>query len=180
MKSSRQQRSLLLLRHGKSSWDNSALADIDRPLALRGIAAATAMGGEMARSGLVPDRILCSPARRASDTLRLVAASFPQDISPETIEGLYDFGDGSALLEIIQRHGGKSHRLMLVGHNPALQQLALRLGGPGDPAQRQAIARKFPTTALAILDFELEDWAELADGKGGIARFIRPRDVLKK
>jgi phosphohistidine phosphatase len=168
---------LMLLRHAKSSWDDAILDDAARPLAPRGEVAATAMGAMMAAEGLVPDRVLCSPALRARQTWERVSACLPRPVEAEIFDGLYDFGDGSALAEVVRRSGGEARRLMLVGHNPAMENLANRLAAAGDKKLRALMAEKYPTAALAVLSFDLESWRDFGAQGGTLARFVRPRDL---
>ncbi len=142
---------LFLLRHAKSAWDEEGLADAERPLAARGTAAAKAMGRAMAENDLLPDRVLVSTARRARDTWALVSAGWHPKPAAVFIPELYDFGDGSALLDVIRREGSQARRLMLVGHNPSLERLAERIVASGPRKLREAMAAKFPTGALAVI-----------------------------
>jgi len=169
------ERQLLLLRHAKSDWYDSSRSDIERALAERGRKAAAAMGRYLVAEGLVPDHVLCSPARRAADTWSILEAELPAPPPMRTIEALYDFGDGEALLEVIREHGGKAGSLMIVGHNPAMESLARRLCGAGEPGLRRELEQKFPTAALAVLAFSGRGWSETADGAGRLLRFVRPR-----
>lgn len=168
---------LMLLRHAKSDWGEAGLDDHDRPLAPRGIAAARAMGKEIARRGLVPDRVLCSPALRAQQTWREVSAGLPAPPPMETVEALYDFGDGDALIEVIRGRGAGTPRLMLLCHNPAIERLAHRLAGAGGAELRQRMRQKFPTAALAVIAFDSAAWAEIRDGRGEPVAFLRPKDI---
>lgn len=168
---------LLLLRHAKSSWEDDTLDDARRPLNKRGRKAAAAMGQMMAGRGLLPELVLCSPAVRAAETWQLVSEALPLQPAVEIVEALYDFGDGSRLLKVIRDHGGASPRLLLVGHNPAIESLAIRLIGHGDPALRVRLDTKYPTGALAIMSFDISNWAELEEATGELNDFIRPRDL---
>ncbi len=168
---------LLLLRHAKSSWDRVGLADRERPLSQRGMLAASAMGRHMAAAGLVPDFVLCSPARRAQDTWAHLSKELPGVISVEVVEGLYDSGGGTRLFELIRDMGGTSQRLLLLGHNPSLELLAAQLIGSGDAESRAALAGKYPTCALAVIRFAAQDWSAIAEGGGELRAFVRPRDI---
>lgn len=168
---------LMLLRHAKSSWDDDCLDDAARALNARGRKAAAAMGRMMMERGFLPACALCSPAVRAAETWQLVSSEFGTTVPSRTLSGLYDFGDGSRLLDIIREHGGKTARLMLVGHNPAIGNAALRLVGAGEPYLRGRLKTKYPTAALAIIDVPIEDWRQLQEGTGQLAQFIRPRDL---
>jgi phosphohistidine phosphatase len=169
---------LLLLRHAKSSWDDPGLDDSDRPLNIRGRRAAQAMGRVLASLGLVPALVLCSPARRARDTWAIAAGELKSGSRLIIAPALYDFGDGTALCDAIRTQGGSATPLLIVGHNPALEELALRLAGAGSKDMRARMARKFPTAALAQLRFDIAGWDDLADGRGSLERFIRPSDIM--
>ena len=169
-------RQLLLLRHAKAVLGEPGMEDFDRPLAERGEKAAETMGRYMAEHGLVPDRVLCSPARRTRSTWEIAARQLPET-DVRMMQGLYDFGDGEALLEAVRKHGGNARRLLLVGHNPATQNLALSLAGSGDKALRRQILEKYPTAALTVLTFTAGGWPDTGEGGGRLDAFIRPRDL---
>ena len=168
---------LLLLRHAKSSWGDPGQDDAGRPLAKRGRKAAKVMGQFIAANRLPPDLVLCSPARRTRETWDLAAAGLPSGIRLEIVDGIYEFGDGSNLLAAIRTHGGNARHLMLVGHNPSIEQLAQRLIGKGEPKLKRRLAEKYPTGALAVIECEIEKWADLAEATGRLTGFTRPRDI---
>jgi phosphohistidine phosphatase len=170
-------RQLLLLRHAKAELGESGMRDIDRPLAPRGRQAAERMGRYLAETGLVPDLVLCSPARRTRETWEIAARALPA-VRTLFLNRLYDFGDGSALLEAIQQDGDGARRLLLVTHNPATQHLALRLSGAAPALARQQMTEKYPTAGLAVINFAGPDWSATARGGGELAAFIRPRDIM--
>jgi phosphohistidine phosphatase len=167
---------LLLLRHAKSSRDDSSIADMERPLNSRGEKAAARMGEYIAKNRMVPDRVLCSPALRTRQTWSLAAAEMPSPPSATICPELYDFGDGLTLLACLRFRGGKAKRVMLVAHNPSTHNLALRLVGSGQADLRQLLAEKYPTGALAVLTFDANEWPAIAESTGKLERFIRPRD----
>lgn len=168
---------LYLLRHAKSSWDQPNIPDFDRPLGPRGRAAAPQMGRYMKNAGYVPELVLCSPAMRARQTMDLVLPEL--DASPEVslVDGLYHLGGAADLLRIIQQLGGRTTRLLVIGHNPSLEQLALSLAGTGDDTGISDMTRKFPTAALAILEFDADTWNSVASGAGRLVRFTTPRSL---
>lgn len=165
---------LYLFRHAKSAWDDPSLDDVDRPLAPRGARAAPAMAAFMKSHGLQPDLVLCSAARRTRDTWALMAGTLGR---PRTtyLEEIYE-ADASVLAAAI-RSAADAHRLMLIGHNPGLQDLALSLIRSGDRAERQALAlaEKFPTAALAVIEFDIDAWRDLAPATGRLTRFMTPK-----
>ena len=166
---------LYLLRHAKSSWDHPSLSDFDRPLAARGREAAPRMGRLMRDNGDAPELVLCSPALRARQTKDLVLDVLDYDPEVRLMDGLYNFGDGSGLLHIIQQIGGECSSLLVIGHNPSIENLAIKLAGSGKSADLKAMARKYPTAALAITEFDADDWHEVRNGKGKLLSFTRPK-----
>ena len=167
-------RQLLLLRHAKAVI-GEGMEDFDRPLAIRGEQAAQAMGHYMAANDLVPDLVLCSPARRTSQTWEIAARELPPT-EVHLVEALYDFGSGEELLRVIREQGGNARRLLLVTHNPATQHLALGLAGSGNPVQRRQMLEKYPTAGLAVLTHS-GPWQDLAEGTCRLDAFIRPGDL---
>ena len=165
--------SLLLLRHAKSSWDDSSLADFDRPLAPRGEEAALRMGAYMAAHDLVPDLILCSTAQRARQTLKLVLRHLGADLPTRFADALYLATPG-ALLACLGK-AGAAQRVMVVGHNPGMHRLAATLAGKGDGKSLKALGAKFPTAALAVLTFEAQGWSKIARGGGRLTLFMTPK-----
>src|SRR3954467_8335503 len=134
---------LTLLRHAKSGWDDPVSRDFDRPLNPRGRRAARTVGREMEAQGLVFDLVLASPARRVIETLEEVATGYGA-IEPEYDRRLY-LAPAATLLDIVRHAPGTTERLLLVGHNPGLEELALRLArGDGD-ALRGEVEVKYPT-----------------------------------
>ncbi|MAS15068.1 MAG: histidine phosphatase [Nitratireductor sp.] len=171
---------LLLLRHAKSSWEDPGLSDVARPLASRGRRAAPLMGRELVRRGWLPDRVLVSPARRAQQTWRLVASELV-GAEPDlgSGEGLY-MAAPEHLLTVLQEVPEQVRRVLLVGHNPGMQDFAIRLAGPGSEVDAlERMRQKFPTAAIARFGFE-EEWAGLALGGARLLDFIKPKDFSPK
>ena len=167
---------LLLLRHAKSSWDDPALADFDRPLAPRGLKAAPRMGRELAKRDWVPDLALVSPALRTRETWRLVSAELPARVPVEFAEALFEATAGDILAEV-QHAIASAGCLLVLGHNPGLEELARRLAGPrSDTGARRKLDEKFPTGALARFVVD-DDWADLAFGTARLTHCIRPKDL---
>lgn len=167
---------LFLLRHAKSSWDAPTGADRDRPLNRRGEMAAERMADHLRRAGIAPDIVLCSPALRTRQTLEAVLRHVPAP-PPVIEEGLYLAGwnDLSARLALLPDEIGTA---LLIGHNPGLEQLALRLSdGGGDAAIEARLREKYPTGTLAGLDLPIDSWSGLAAGCGRLVSFIRPADL---
>ena len=163
---------LMLLRHAKSSWDD-AVADRDRPLSARGRRDAGAMMPAIARDHC-PDRILCSPARRTRETLAALLPHIGEVSDITIVDDLYEHpGD---YIDVIARHGGDAERLMVIGHNPAIQETALAVAGAGDLRLRARMRAKYPTCTLAIIEFT-GTWAGLQPSSGRLVAFLRPADA---
>ncbi|MCX5497050.1 histidine phosphatase family protein [Kaistia dalseonensis] len=167
---------LLLLRHAKSSWDQAGLADFDRPLAARGRRAATMIGEHLATHRLVPDRVLCSSARRTRETLIGLLPLIAADLDIKITRDLYEVG-ADAYIDSINALGANARTLLVIGHNPAIQETAIELIGSGNPALRDEIAEKFPTAGLAVIDFDVHKWSELRPKTGRVVAFFRPREL---
>jgi phosphohistidine phosphatase len=167
---------LYLLRHTKSDWAEADRVDADRPLSPRGRRAAPALGRYMRRAGLIPALAQVSTARRAEETWELVASALKAEIPVETSDRLY-LASPLRLLKTIRGAAAEYGSLILVGHNPGLQALALDLAGSGDGQGRKRIAEKYPTGGLAVIDFAVERWADVAAGQGRLERFVVPRDL---
>ena len=171
---------LSLLRHAKSSWDSPSLDDFDRPLAKRGQKAAPEIGAALAAMGLKPDLVLCSTALRARETLDLVLPKLASP-APQTIyeEALY-MASPSTLLERVRSVPPRIddlavHHVMLVGHNPGLEELAPMLIGGGATDDITRMAQKFPTAAAAIIAFDVDEWPMIGPGLGRLEHFLTPR-----
>jgi phosphohistidine phosphatase len=164
-----EQKRLFLLRHAKSSWEDPQADDHDRPLASRGHTAARLMAEHLRRAGIRPSLVLCSSARRARETLDELALEGEVRIERE----LYG-GSAGQLLERLQRLPDPVESSMLIGHNPAIQTLAVILAGGGTQLAR--IQRKFPTGALAALTFA-GDWRGLRPGSADLTAFVRPKQL---
>ncbi len=165
-------RRLLLIRHAKSSWDDPALSDHERPLAPRGRRAAERMRAHLEGSDLRPDLVLSSSSRRTRETLDLLVPAFGS--AERSIEdGLY----GATATELIDRLRAAPddvRSVALIGHNPGIQDLALELAGEGKELDR--IREKFPTGALAVLGFD-GPWRDLGAGAARLLSFVSPREL---
>jgi len=164
---------LYLLRHAKSSWKDSGLADHDRPLAGRGRRAAKAIARHIRERHIAPEMVLCSTARRARETLERIEPALGT-AAVHVEPGLYGAG-AEALLERLSSVPDAVGSVLLIGHNPALQELALHLARPG-PELRELEA-KYPTGALATLAFEGARWRDLDRGQAELVALVRPRDL---
>ena len=166
---------LTLLRHAKSGWDDPVSRDFDRPLNPRGRRAARTVGREMKAQGLAFDLVLASPARRVVETLEEVEAGFGP-LRADYDQRLY-LATTATLLEIVRSAPDEIERLLVVGHNPGLEELALCLSRSDGSGLRGEVELKYPTGTVAEVELPVGRWAEAKAGIGRIARFIRPRDL---
>ncbi|HYI49670.1 MAG TPA: histidine phosphatase family protein [Allosphingosinicella sp.] len=166
-------KTLTLLRHAKSGWDAPVARDFDRPLSPRGRKAARAMGREMKRLQLAFDRVIASPAARAAETIDGLEQDYGA-LPAEQDERVY-LASAETLLDLVRATDDAEARLLIVGHNPGMEQLALLLAREG--TLRDAIAAKYPTGALAEIRFEAQSWRDINAGAGCLEHFIRPRDL---
>jgi phosphohistidine phosphatase len=168
---------VLLLRHAKSSWRNPGQQDFDRPLNQRGREAAARMGRYMTEQGLVPDFVLCSAACRALQTWELVAESLDADCQVKQLRGLY-LASAKQLLDALRRAPDEADCVLLIGHNPGMERLASSLSGPGsDPEALDRLGQKYPTSALAELQFDVAKWIDLSERSGRLTRFVVPCEL---
>ena len=172
-------RNLLLLRHAKSSWDDSALDDFERPLSQRGRETAPLMANYMASHNLQPDYVLCSSAVRTQQTLSLVLPAFgPRPPAVVYDDALY-LASATALLTRLRRVQPKWRRVLIVGHNPGLHDLALHMISRRDDDLHAALASKFATAALAVQAFDVAAWHDVAPHSGELTHFMTPSRLQK-
>jgi phosphohistidine phosphatase len=179
-------RRLMLLRHAKTESDAPSGRDQDRRLDDRGRKDATTIGGWIATHPPFPDTVLVSTAVRAHQTWEMAWAAMKNAVPPPQVELLPELygADPSQLLQSIRAASAQNpkhdpKRLLLIGHNPGMHELALALAGSGDDAGRQALADNLPTSGLAILDFAVNDWADVSFRRGRLVLFVSPK-LLKQ
>lgn len=167
-------KTLTLLRHAKSGWDDPVARDFDRPLNPKGQRAAAMMGRHMRAEGLEFDHVVASPAARVVETLAQVATGYGSDLAPHWDQRLY-LASAATLLDMIHELPAGAGRVLFSGHNPGLEELVLLLSA--DNALRDSVEVKFPTASLAEMRFEVDDWRDVKPGKAELIRFTRPRDL---
>ena len=167
-------RRVYLLRHAKSSWKDSSLADRDRPLAGRGRRAAAAIADHLEAEGIRPDLVLCSPARRTRETLERLETALGDRVEARFEEALYGAGEAE-LLARLRAVPPEVSSVMLIGHNPGLEDLALALASTGDGLAR--MREKYPTGALATIDLPADEWDAIEADTGELVAYVRPRDL---
>ncbi|MEV5430788.1 histidine phosphatase family protein [Streptomyces sp. NPDC052701] len=166
-------RRLVLLRHAKSAWPEG-VADHERPLAPRGLRDAPAAGRALAAADCLPDLALCSTAVRARRTWELVAAQWGTPPPVRLEPRLYAAG-ADGLLAVVHEASAEVGTLLLVGHNPALEDLVLELAGDGLDGTLERVRAKFPTAALAVLSWRGADWRDLTPGTALLTSVTVPR-----
>jgi phosphohistidine phosphatase len=171
-------RRLILLRHAKTERDAPSGKDQDRRLDDRGRIDAAEIAVWLAANGLVPETALVSTAVRARQTWDILADRLPESRAPDVshLPDLYGAGP-SQMLQQIHRVAGAPKRLLVVGHNPGLQELALGLTCKGDAAERKALSGNLPTSGLAVIDFPIADWSEAGFGGGKLSHFVSPKTL---
>ena len=167
---------LYLMRHAKSSWKDPSLEDFDRPLNKRGRKAGKAMAKHFRDNGVRPALVLCSAAVRAQETLGCLRDAIGADTPFEIEKGLYHAGR-EGLLERLRKVKDAVPSVMLVGHNPGMEWLAMDLAGGGDEDAWDSLRVKYPTAALAVLTFEVKRWSDIKPGGGRLTGFVSPRDL---
>ncbi len=159
-------RTLLILRHGKSSWADPTLDDHDRPLKGRGRRGAVSIGRQLREAGLLPDLALSSTARRARSTARRCLKASGAQAPLQVTRELYGGGAPRHLEEISRRAEDDHDTVLVVGHNPDLEDLVATL--TGEPVTLK-------TAFLAVLSLEVDEWADLATARGRLVRLLRPQ-----
>ena len=168
-------RRLMLLRHAKSHWP-TGVADRDRPLAARGREAAPVMGRYLADELLLPDLVLISPAKRTVETWEMVAPMLPEKPATQYEPRIYE-AKVERLLDVVQDIEGNVRTLLMIGHNPGFVELATLLTGHGDRYAAARMSQKYPTCGLAVLDFAVDDWRDVAERGGRLDRFVTPASL---
>ena len=168
-------RTLLLLRHAKSSWADLTVADHDRPLAPRGTRAAHQIESHLLREGIRPALVLCSSARRARETLSAVRPALSDSADVRIESDLYG-ADAATILQRLRGVDATVASVMIIGHNPGLELLAVDLAGDGDGRALAQLRTKFPTGALATLEID-SDWALLNSGNAHLTGLVVPRQL---
>lgn len=167
-------RELLILRHAKSDWETPAASDFDRPLATRGKLDAPRMGAWLKGEGLRPDEILSSPAKRARQTALRVAKVVGIPKGSISWDGELYAAALADLLMALGRAGKRARRVLLVGHNPGLEELLHYLGGSTTPPY--ADGKLLPTATIARLQMP-KDWTHLTPGCARVVSITRPGEL---
>ena len=163
-------KTLLVLRHAKSSHEDGSLKDIDRPLNERGIGDATLMGDVIHKRKIQPDLIVASPAERVRQTAQLALKAAVLDVEVTFVERIYE-ANARGLFKVLMDVADTSNTVMLIGHNPGLEDLLERLTG-------EAIT--LPTAALAVVELNVEHWTEVRTGAGKLTFRVTPKELKSR
>ena len=168
---------LTLLRHAKSSWDDTVTRDFDRPLNAKGERAAKAIGTFLKRNDQTFDLILASPAVRVIETLEHVEEASGGPYEPQWDRRIY-LASSATLLDVLRGADGNPDHILMVGHNPGLEDLVFDIvPDDGSSEARDAVEEKYPTAALAELSLNIDKWTDISESCGSLDRFTRPRDL---
>ncbi|NVJ90772.1 MAG: histidine phosphatase family protein [Methylocystaceae bacterium] len=165
------------MRHAKSSWANPDLIDFDRGLNDRGNRAAQAMAVHLLQEMPLPDMIICSSAQRTRETLAYLLKSYAHPIDVEVTRDLYMASD-LTMMEKIKQVSPEVETLMVLAHNPGMEELAMMLCSTAQSALSQEMYMKYPTAACAHFIFEVACWSEIKRATGTLQAFVRPKDIL--
>jgi len=166
---------LALFRHAKSSWKGPPGSDLNRPLSRHGRRSAAQMAGWFAAAGYRPDAVLCSTAARARETFSLVREALGE---PEVhYERALYLASATRLRQRLRELSGKNISVMLIGHNPGLQRLALRLIGERPADARARVRSKFPTAAFVRFKVKAASWSDLGPRTANLLDCVYPRDL---
>lgn len=163
-------KTLYLMRHAKSSWENAGITDFDRPLNDRGIRAAEFMGSIASERDILPDIIICSTAERARQTNELFCEAVGFDGVTATEGRIYEATAGR-LIEIISVLDDRYHSAMLIGHNPGMESVIYYLTGAVEP---------MPTAAIAVIELNNKKWADIDAGLNRLVCVLRPRQLMER
>lgn len=169
-------KTLTLLRHAKSGWSDTVERDFDRPLNGRGRRAAERMGRYMRDESLAFDHVHASPAMRVRQTIEGVEDGYGRPLSPVFDTRIY-MASSASLLDLVQGFEDSWSRVLLVGHNPGIEDLVLDCVPKDAGGFRDEVEIKYPTATLAELVFDVERWADCDERGARLVRFMRPREL---
>ena len=166
-----------LFRHAKSDWGDARARDFDRPLNERGVKAAAVMGQHIIGTGRRFDRIVASPAVRVADTIECASKACGCNFAVEWDRRIY-LASSATLLDLLREMDGEPESVLMVGHNPGLEDLIFDLvPDDGTSALREIVEIKFPTAAFAVLELAIDRWDQVSERCGALIELVRPRDL---
>lgn len=170
-------KTLTLFRHGKSGWDLPVSRDFDRPINERGIRGSRLMGMHLRDAGWTFDHVVSSPAVRCTETLDSFWEGYGRILHPNWNRSIY-LASGAALLDVVCDLPDDANRVLMCGHNPGIEDLIfLFVPDVKGDTLRDAVEEKFPTAAVAELQFDVDHWSDVASDKARFTRLVRPRDL---
>ena len=169
-------KTLTLLRHAKSGWDDPVERDFDRPLNGRGRRAAHRMGRYLRDEALAFDQVVASPAMRVQQTIAGVEDGYGRPLAPAFDRRIY-MASASTLLDVVHEFDDAYGNMLLVGHNPGLEDLVLMLVPQTASGLRDEVEIKYPTATLAEMRFAVDRWADIGERTGTLVRLMRPREL---
>ena len=169
-------KTIFLLRHAKSNWDNTKLEDFDRPLAIRGIKSCKKIGKFLKKKKLVPDIVYCSTAVRAKQTWNLLNRIVEKKKNIIYEDQLY-MANSSIFMNFVKKTDDNFKTLMIVSHNPGIENFAVELIKNKESNFYKDINLKYPTGGIAIINFKLKHWSKINYETGDIYEFIKPREL---
>lgn len=170
-------KTLGLFRHAKSDWGDPRARDFDRPLNQRGERGAALMGRHILDRGTRFDRVLASPAVRVAETIEIASKAFGRTFPVEWDRRIY-LASSATLLDVLRDLDGEPAAVLMVGHNPGLEDLIFDLvPDDGTSPLRDEVEIKFPTASFAILEIPAERWSEIEEGTARFVHLTRPRDL---
>lgn len=167
---------LSIVRHAKSSWGTPSLRDIDRPLNTRGKSQAQKLGTFLSDHELLPDLIICSSAKRARQTLKHLKKKWTTDAEIIVEDQLYLASPGT-ITTLLEELGNQHDHIMIIGHNPGLHMLAMRLAHHGKADDLDVLMEKYPTATLSVIQSDANKWEDIESGSGELKHFITPKNL---
>lgn len=170
-------KTLYLLRHAKSGWNDPVARDFDRPLNKRGEKAARTIGQWMADHGVAFEQVVASPAVRVVETLDGVWAGYGRKLEPTWERRIY-LASSATLLDVLRELSDTHDSVLMVGHNPGMEDVVFDLvADDGSSPLRDEVEIKFPTAALAHIELPIGSWSDIGKPGAHLKRFVRPRDL---
>lgn len=170
-------KTLGIFRHAKSDWNDARLRDFDRPLNKRGRKGAEVMGRHICEHGIRWQRILASPAVRVTQTIE-IAANAAGKSAPVSWDRRIYLANSATLMDVLRDQGGDPESILLIGHNPGLEDLIFDLvPDDGSSPLRDIVEEKFPTAAYAVLELGIDGWPDIDENCARLVHLVRPRDL---
>lgn len=166
-----------LYRHAKSDWHDARARDFDRPLNKRGRKGAALMGRHILEHGIKWNRVIASPAVRVAETIE-ISAEAARASPPVLWDRRIYLASSATLLDLLREQEGDPASIMMIGHNPGLEDLIFDLvpDNGGSPL-RDIVEEKFPTASYAVLELDIEGWQDIRENCGRLVHLMRPRDL---